>query len=75
MVDCERDLDDFHRWRKDTKPREAANLFYGPRIFANEPAMQQDYERVCRRANIVLVDYVGALNYRLDNMVKGYTAK
>lgn len=37
--------------------------------------MQQDYERVCRRANIVLVDYVGALNYRLDNMVKGYTAK
>lgn len=75
MADCERDLDDFHRWRKETKPQEAARVYYGPRIFAEDAPTQQEYEKVCRRANLQLLDYIASLDYRLDGLLRQYAAK
>jgi hypothetical protein len=40
------------------------------------PADQKhDYQKKCRSMSISMTDYVTALNYRLDNLLKGYMKK
>jgi hypothetical protein len=72
-LDCEKDLDDFHRYRKENKPKDISTVYYGESMY---PADQKhDYQKKCRSMSISMTDYVTALNYRLDNLLKGYMKK
>lgn len=42
MTDCERDLDEFHRWRKSSKPEGPSKVYYGPKLF-DDGEMKHNY--------------------------------
>lgn len=56
MIDCERDFDDFHRYRKQSVPEGAPYMFYGSKALPE--AQRHEYEKQSRTMRIKVSDYI-----------------